>query len=126
MQGSLSNAPFKLMETVEISPGSCAILEMKFPVPEIIRLADHSITRTARKGLLAEIEVSGKPVADLFEVEKSCVPMAPVILVLAGIASAGSAIESHSGNSSLHFSLFPMLIRAAYSAGIESFRETRC
>lgn len=71
MQGSLSNAPFKLMQTVEINPGSCAILEMKFPVPEIIRLADHSITRTARKGLLAEIEVSGKPVTELFEVEKS-------------------------------------------------------
>jgi nitrite reductase (NO-forming) len=67
MQGSLSNDPFRLMQTVEINPGSCAILEIKYPVPEIVRLADHSITRTARKGLLAEIEVSGKPVPELFQ-----------------------------------------------------------
>lgn len=66
LQGSLANEPFKLMQTVQVNPGSCAILEMKLPVPEKIRLADHSITRTARQGLLAEIEVSGTPVLELF------------------------------------------------------------
>jgi nitrite reductase (NO-forming) len=69
MQGSLANEPFKLMQTVQVNPGSCAILEMKLPVPETIHLADHSITRTARQGLLASIEVSGKPVPDIFESE---------------------------------------------------------
>lgn len=67
MQGSLANDPFKLMQTVEVNPGSCAILEMKLPVPETIHLADHSITRTARKGLLANIEVEGTPSPDVFQ-----------------------------------------------------------
>lgn len=67
MQGSLANAPFKLMQTVEVNPGSCAILEMKLPVAETIHLADHSITRTARKGLRADIEVTGSPAPDIFE-----------------------------------------------------------
>lgn len=68
MQGSLANEPFKLMQTVEVNPGSCAILEMKLPVAETIHLADHSITRTARKGLIADIEVSGSPTPDIFKV----------------------------------------------------------
>lgn len=71
LQGSLTNPPFTMMQTVQVNPGSCAILEMQLPVPEVIRLADHSITRTARQGLLAEIEVSGSPVPDIFEPVKS-------------------------------------------------------
>jgi nitrite reductase (NO-forming) len=71
MQGSLVNDPFRLMQTVAVNPGSCAVLEMKMPIPEVIRFADHSITRTARKGLLAEIEVSGDPVPSIFEVPKA-------------------------------------------------------
>lgn len=67
MQGSLANEPFKQMQTVQVNPGSCAILEMKLPVPETIHLADHAITRTARQGLLAFIEVSGEQVPEIFE-----------------------------------------------------------
>ncbi|HEX5554172.1 MAG TPA: copper-containing nitrite reductase [Chitinophagaceae bacterium] len=67
LQGSLANPPFHLMQTLQVNPGSCAILEMKFPVPETIHLADHSITRTARKGLLADIEVSGSPDPQIFQ-----------------------------------------------------------
>lgn len=67
LQGSLANKPFELLQTVQVNPGSCAILEMQLPVPEIIRLADHSITRTVRQGLLAEIKVLGKPEPDIFE-----------------------------------------------------------
>lgn len=66
MQGSLANQPFRLMQTVQVNPGSCAILEMKFPVPETIHLADHSITRTARKGLLADIVIEGTPDPKIF------------------------------------------------------------
>ena len=66
-QGALSNPPMKLMQTVEVNPGSCAILEMNLPVAETIHLADHSITRTARKGLIADIEVAGTAKPDLFE-----------------------------------------------------------
>lgn len=67
LQGSLMNNPFAMMQTVQVNPGSCAILEMQLPVPEVIRLADHSITRTARQGLLAEIEVDGSSVPSIFE-----------------------------------------------------------
>lgn len=67
LQGSLANAPFRSMQTVQVNPGSCAILEMKLPIPETIHLADHSITRTAQQGLLANIEVSGTPVPDIFD-----------------------------------------------------------
>ncbi|MGH2643482.1 MAG: hypothetical protein ACRDE2_06005, partial [Chitinophagaceae bacterium] len=67
LQGSLANKPFELLQTVQVNPGSCAILEMQLPVPEIIRLADHSITRTVRQGLLAEIKVSGRYEPDIFE-----------------------------------------------------------
>lgn len=70
LQGSLTNQPFTKMQTVQVNPGSCAILEMKLPVPEVIRLADHSITRTARQGLLAEIDVKGSSVPDIFEAVK--------------------------------------------------------
>lgn len=67
MQGSLANQPFKLMQTVQVNPGSCAILEIRFPVPETIHLADHSITRTARKGLQADIVVEGTPDPKIFQ-----------------------------------------------------------
>lgn len=67
LQGSLANPPFHMMQTVQVNPGSCAILEMKLPLPETIHLADHSITRTAQQGLLSNIEVSGKAVPDLFQ-----------------------------------------------------------
>lgn len=66
-QGSLANKPLELMQTVQVNPGSCSILEMYLPVPETIHLADHSITRTARKGLLADIEVTGTPEPDIFQ-----------------------------------------------------------
>ncbi|TAN12842.1 MAG: nitrite reductase, copper-containing [Chitinophagaceae bacterium] len=67
MQGSLSNNSFKKMQTVQVNPGSCAVLEMELPVPELIHLADHSITRTARKGLKADIAVAGTPSPDIFQ-----------------------------------------------------------
>lgn len=68
LQGSLANDPMKMMQTVQVNPGSCAILEMELPVPETIHLADHSITRTARKGLIAAIEVSGSESPEIFKV----------------------------------------------------------
>ena len=68
LQGSLANPPFRFLQTMQVNPGSCAIFEMKFPVPETVKLADHSITRTARQGLLAEIHVEGSPEPDIFQV----------------------------------------------------------
>ncbi|MCL6523892.1 MAG: nitrite reductase, copper-containing [Thermoflavifilum sp.] len=64
--GGLANSPEKYLQTINVPPGSCAVVEMDLPVPETIHLADHSITRYARQGLRADIVVSGKPVPDIF------------------------------------------------------------
>jgi nitrite reductase (NO-forming) len=36
-------------------------------VPERIKLVDHALSRVARKGLLAEIDVEGEPEPDVFD-----------------------------------------------------------
>ncbi len=53
--------PSKYLQVVGVSPGSCAVLEMEFPVPETIKLVDHALSRYVHKGLLAVIEVEGEP-----------------------------------------------------------------
>jgi len=59
-----------MMTNTSLTPPTLQLsIRHKLPVPETIHLADHSITRTARQGLLAYIEVSGKPVPGIFESE---------------------------------------------------------
>lgn len=64
-QGALANAPLHYIQTQPVAPGSCFVGEMDLPVPETIKLVDHALTRVARKGLLAEIEVHGAPVPSI-------------------------------------------------------------
>jgi len=64
--GGLANVPEKYLQTINVPPGSCAVVEMDLPIAETIHLADHSITRYARKGLGADIVVSGKANPDIF------------------------------------------------------------
>jgi len=59
--------PEEYVQTMKVPPGSCMIGEMDTPVPETIKLVDHALSRVARKGLLAEIEVSGEPDDDIFD-----------------------------------------------------------
>ncbi len=56
-QGALANPPLKYVQTQPVAPGSCFIGEMELPVAETIKLVDHALSRVARKGLLAEIDV---------------------------------------------------------------------
>ncbi|WP_336002639.1 copper-containing nitrite reductase [Halorientalis halophila] len=49
----------KNIQTMKVPPGSCMIGEMDTPVPERIKLVDHALSRVARKGLLAEVDVLG-------------------------------------------------------------------
>jgi len=58
-QGALANPPLKYIQTQPVPPGSCFVGELDMVVPETIKLVDHALTRVARKGLLAEIQVSG-------------------------------------------------------------------
>ncbi len=67
--GALANNPEKYIQTIEVGPGSCAVLEMEFPVPETIKLVDHSLSRVVSKGLMAVIEVEGTPDTAIFDAE---------------------------------------------------------
>jgi nitrite reductase (NO-forming) len=49
----------KNVQTMKVPPGSCMIGEMETPVPERIKMVDHALSRVARKGLLAEVDVNG-------------------------------------------------------------------
>jgi len=64
--GSLGT-PEEYVQTLKVPPGSCMMGEIDTPVPETIKLVDHALSRVVRKGLLAEIEVSGEPDEDIFD-----------------------------------------------------------
>lgn len=49
----------KNIQTMKVPPGSCMIGEMETPVPSRIKLVDHALSRVARRGLLAEVDVLG-------------------------------------------------------------------
>ncbi|MFB6111509.1 MAG: copper-containing nitrite reductase [Halobacteriaceae archaeon] len=66
-QGSFTSDPHKHIQTQPTSPGSCVVGEMTTPVPERIKLVDHALSRVARKGLLAEIDVKGEEDPDVFD-----------------------------------------------------------
>jgi nitrite reductase (NO-forming) len=42
---------------------------MEYPVPETIKLVDHSLSRVVRKGFMGMIEVSGDPEPGIFNVQ---------------------------------------------------------
>jgi len=52
-----------------VVPGSVAIAAIDTPVPGRIRLVDHSLSRVARKGLLAVLNVEGEEESDIFDPE---------------------------------------------------------
>lgn len=58
-QGALADRPRHFVQTEVVCPGSCFVGEMDLPVPEIINLVDHALSRVVHKGLLAQIAVSG-------------------------------------------------------------------
>src|SRR6056297_1962852 len=49
------------VETTPVTPGSVMAAELDTPVPGPIKLVDHAITRTLRKGHMAAIDVAGDP-----------------------------------------------------------------
>jgi len=58
-QGALAGAPSGYVQTQPVAPGSCFVGDMELPVPESIKLVDHALSRVARKGLMAELDVTG-------------------------------------------------------------------
>ena len=47
------------IQIMTVPPGSCMIGGMETPVPERIELVDHALSRVARRGMLAEVDVLG-------------------------------------------------------------------
>jgi nitrite reductase (NO-forming) len=65
-KGSLSTEPQTDIETTSVAPGTTTITTMEFPVPETIKLVDHALTRVARKGCLATVNVGGAENTEIF------------------------------------------------------------
>jgi len=68
-EGSLSTAPQTNIQTKPVAPGSTAVGHMDFPVPGPVKLVDHSLSRVARKGLMAVVDVQGEPNPEIFDPE---------------------------------------------------------
>lgn len=66
-EGAVANEPRRYLQTLPVPPGSAFVGEMELPVPETIKLVDHSLSRVVHKGLLAEIEVTGKEAPEIFK-----------------------------------------------------------
>ncbi|WP_343565409.1 copper-containing nitrite reductase [Kiloniella sp. b19] len=58
-QGALANAPLEYVQTWPVCPGSCFVGDMELPIPQLVTLVDHSVSRVVHKGLVAQIEVLG-------------------------------------------------------------------
>ncbi|WP_299235327.1 copper-containing nitrite reductase [Natronomonas sp.] len=65
--GDLVSAPDRYVETAPVVPGSVAAAEIDTPVPGPIKLVDHALSRVARKGLLAVVDVEGEAEPDVFD-----------------------------------------------------------
>ncbi|MFB6142221.1 MAG: copper-containing nitrite reductase [Halorientalis sp.] len=66
-EGDLAEYADMNIQTMKVPPGSCMIGEMETPVPERIKLVDHALSRVARRGLLAEVDVLGSEQPDTFD-----------------------------------------------------------
>ena len=67
--GAIQSQPDKNVQTMKVAPGSCFVGTMETPVPERIKLVDHALSRVARKGLLAEVDVLGEDEPEIFDPE---------------------------------------------------------
>jgi nitrite reductase (NO-forming) len=65
--GDFEASAEKNIQTVKVPPGSCMIGEMDTPVPSRIQLVDHALSRVARRGMLAEVDVLGEENEDIYD-----------------------------------------------------------
>lgn len=65
-EGAVKSAPEKYVQTMPVAPGSCGVFHMDLPVPGPIHLVDHALSRVARKGAKATIQVEGNPQPEVF------------------------------------------------------------
>ncbi|WP_159899372.1 copper-containing nitrite reductase [Salinirussus salinus] len=65
--GAVAGDPDRFAQTMKVAPGSCFVGDMELPVTERIKLVDHALSRVARKGLLAEIDVAGPENEEIYD-----------------------------------------------------------
>ena len=65
--GDLISNPARNIETSPVAPGTVSVAEMETPVPGPIKLVDHALSRVARKGRMAVIQVEGEPNTDIYD-----------------------------------------------------------
>ncbi|WP_440991049.1 copper-containing nitrite reductase [Haloarchaeobius baliensis] len=68
-QGAIASQPDRFVQTTPVLPGSSCIATMSFPVPGPVKLVDHALSRVARKGCLAVIDVQGPEDTTVFDPE---------------------------------------------------------
>jgi len=56
----------RYLQSVPVPPGNAIVADMELPVPQTIKIVDHAMTRAARQGAVAEIEVVGKENLEIF------------------------------------------------------------
>jgi nitrite reductase (NO-forming) len=76
--GALAGRPERFVQTMTVPPGSCMVGEMDCPVPSRVRLVDHALSRVARKGMMAEIDVVGAEEPDVFDPEPDGADEGPI------------------------------------------------
>jgi nitrite reductase (NO-forming) len=66
-KGSFSTEPQTDIETTPVAPGTTTVTTMEFPVPGTIKLVDHALTRVARKGCMATVDVAGEENPEVYD-----------------------------------------------------------
>jgi len=66
-QGAIASEPQRYVQTTPVLPGSTAIVTMHSPVPGGYKLVDHALSRVARKGALAVVNVEGPENPEVFD-----------------------------------------------------------
>ena len=66
-QGAIASNPHRYVQTTPVLPGSCVIATLSAPVPGPIKLVDHALSRVARKGCLAVVDVQGPENSEIFD-----------------------------------------------------------
>jgi nitrite reductase (NO-forming) len=64
--GGFADPPMRFLQSVPVPPGNAIVADMDLPVPQTIKIVDHAMTRATSKGVIAEIEVTGKENLEIF------------------------------------------------------------
>jgi nitrite reductase (NO-forming) len=69
--GGFADHPMRFLQSVPVPPGNAIVADMELPVPQTIKIVDHAMTRAMKKGVVAEIEVTGRENPEVFNADPS-------------------------------------------------------